>query len=149
MTESLFLKNLWYFAMHGSFLKQGKLVGKQILGEKIVFGRDENNQPFALKDNCPHRGVPLSGGWYDGKELQCAYHGWKFNHKGACTGNSLRWPMKNSIAQRSRFSSTPAVRSMVPSGFTFLKTKHSCRAQKKAFPTCWFRQTKNLCSWRK
>lgn len=85
MTESLFLKNLWYFAMHGSFLKQGKLVSKQILGEKIVFGRDENDQPFALKDNCPHRGVPLSEGWYDGKELQCAYHGWKFNHKGTCT----------------------------------------------------------------
>ena len=42
MTESLFLKNLWYFAMHGSFLVKGKLVGKEILGERIVFGRDEN-----------------------------------------------------------------------------------------------------------
>src|SRR5688572_31034191 len=82
MTESLFLKNLWYFAMHGSFLKQGKLVAKEILGEKIVFGRDENDQPFALKDNCPHRGVPLSQGWYDGKVLQCCYHGWKFDHTG-------------------------------------------------------------------
>jgi phenylpropionate dioxygenase-like ring-hydroxylating dioxygenase large terminal subunit len=85
MTESLFLRNLWYFAMHGSSLKTGKLVAKEILGERIVFGRDENNQPFALKDNCPHRGVPLSEGWYDGKEIQCSYHGWKFNNQGTCT----------------------------------------------------------------
>lgn len=86
MIESLFLKNLWYFAMHGSFLKRGKLVAKEMLGEKIVFGRDENNQPFAMKDNCPHRGVPLSMGWYDGTIIQCCYHGWKFDHSGACVG---------------------------------------------------------------
>ncbi|MBT1689044.1 aromatic ring-hydroxylating oxygenase subunit alpha [Dawidia soli] len=85
MTESLFLRNLWYFAMHGEFLKPGKLVAKEILGERIVFGRNEQGEPFALKDNCPHRGVPLSMGWYDGKEIQCCYHGWKFNHAGTCT----------------------------------------------------------------
>jgi len=85
MTESLFLKNLWYFAMHGAFLKKGKLVAKEILGERIVFGRNDAGEPFALRDNCPHRGVPLSEGWYDGKELQCCYHGWKFNHTGTCT----------------------------------------------------------------
>jgi phenylpropionate dioxygenase-like ring-hydroxylating dioxygenase large terminal subunit len=84
MTESLFLKNLWYFSMHGSFLHKGKLVAKEILGERIVFGRGEDNKPFALKDNCPHRGVPLSHGWYDGKVIQCCYHGWKFDHNGTC-----------------------------------------------------------------
>jgi len=30
---SLFIKDLWYFAFHGSFLKKGKLVPKEILGE--------------------------------------------------------------------------------------------------------------------
>jgi phenylpropionate dioxygenase-like ring-hydroxylating dioxygenase large terminal subunit len=70
--------------MHGDKLKKGKLLAKQILGERIVFGRDENNRPFALKDNCPHRGVPLSEGWYDGKVIQCCYHGWQFNHEGTC-----------------------------------------------------------------
>jgi len=71
--------------MHGSVLEKGKLKGREILGERIVFGRDENGEPFALKDNCPHRGVPLSKGWYDGKSIQCCYHGWKFNHQGTCT----------------------------------------------------------------
>jgi len=44
---SLFIKDLWYPAFHGSFLEKGKLVGKEILGEKIVFGRDGSGHPFA------------------------------------------------------------------------------------------------------
>ncbi len=84
--QPLFLKNLWYFAYHGSEIKTGKLRQKKILGETIVFGRDNNDKPFALKDNCPHRGVPLSAGWFDGETIQCCYHGWKFNCAGTCTG---------------------------------------------------------------
>lgn len=84
--QPLFLKNLWYFAYHGSEIKTGKLKQKKILGETIVFGRDKTNKPFALKDNCPHRGVPLSAGWFDGETIQCCYHGWKFNCAGTCTG---------------------------------------------------------------
>jgi phenylpropionate dioxygenase-like ring-hydroxylating dioxygenase large terminal subunit len=83
---SLFLKNLWYLAFHGSSLKAGKLTGKEMLGEKIVFGRDEQGKPFALRDNCPHRGVPLSGGWFKDYTIQCCYHGWQFDTNGACKG---------------------------------------------------------------
>jgi len=83
---SLFLKNLWYLAFHGSFLKKGELVGKEMVGEKIVIGRDSNGKVFALRDNCPHRGVPLSYGWFKDDTIQCCYHGWKFNTAGACTG---------------------------------------------------------------
>jgi phenylpropionate dioxygenase-like ring-hydroxylating dioxygenase large terminal subunit len=83
---SLYLKNLWYLAFHGSFLKKGKLTGKEILGEKIVFGRDAQGKPFALRDNCPHRGVPLSHGWFKDDCIQCCYHGWTFNTEGTCTG---------------------------------------------------------------
>jgi phenylpropionate dioxygenase-like ring-hydroxylating dioxygenase large terminal subunit len=80
----LFLKNLWYVAMYGNELKKGKLLAKEILREKLVFGRDAENKPFALKDNCPHRGVPLSCGWFDGNRIQCCYHGWEFDTKGVC-----------------------------------------------------------------
>jgi phenylpropionate dioxygenase-like ring-hydroxylating dioxygenase large terminal subunit len=86
MNESLFLKNLWYFVVHGSQLEKGKLTPREILGERIVFGRDPAGKPFALRDNCPHRGVPLSQGWYDGKEIQCCYHGWRFDTTGTCLG---------------------------------------------------------------
>lgn len=81
---SLFLRNLWYMAFHSSFLPKNKLVAKEILGERIVFGRDSNGEAFALRDNCPHRGVPLSEGWYKNDTLQCCYHGWEFGTDGVC-----------------------------------------------------------------
>jgi phenylpropionate dioxygenase-like ring-hydroxylating dioxygenase large terminal subunit len=83
--HSLFLKNLWYLAFHSSLLKKDKLVSKEILGEKIVFGRDSSGKAFALRDNCPHRGVPLSEGWFKNDTIQCCYHGWQFNIHGTCT----------------------------------------------------------------
>lgn len=82
--QPLFLRNIWYYALHGSQLKKGKLVQKQIAGEQIVIGRDPSGNPFALKDNCPHRGVPLSRGWFDGSTITCCYHGWQFDCSGVC-----------------------------------------------------------------
>lgn len=82
--QPLFLKNLWYFAFHGSKVVKGKLIQKEICGERIAFGRDKSGKPFALKDNCAHRGVPLSEGWFDGEIIQCCYHGWKFDCDGVC-----------------------------------------------------------------
>lgn len=83
--QHLFLRNMWYLALPSAKLKKGKLLSKEILGDKLVFGRSNEGEVFALRDNCPHRGVPLSYGWYDGKEIQCCYHGWKFNSDGVCT----------------------------------------------------------------
>jgi phenylpropionate dioxygenase-like ring-hydroxylating dioxygenase large terminal subunit len=82
--QPLFLRNIWYYAMHGTHLKAGKLVQKQIAGEKIVIGRNASGDAFAMKDNCPHRGVPLSHGWFDGETITCCYHGWQFNCDGEC-----------------------------------------------------------------
>jgi phenylpropionate dioxygenase-like ring-hydroxylating dioxygenase large terminal subunit len=83
--NELFLRNMWYLAMPSGMLKTGKTLPKEVLGEKLVFGRTSEGEVFALRDNCPHRGVPLSDGWFDGKEIQCCYHGWKFNSDGVCT----------------------------------------------------------------
>jgi phenylpropionate dioxygenase-like ring-hydroxylating dioxygenase large terminal subunit len=95
MAADLYLKNLWYMAFHSSFLKKGKLVGKEILGEKIVFGRDSKGEAFALRDNCPHRGVPLSEGWFENDTLQCCYHGWQFGTNGVCTNIPAITPDSN------------------------------------------------------
>ena len=38
-----------------------------------------------LRDVCPHRAFPLSFGQFDGKTVECAYHGWRFEaHTGQC-----------------------------------------------------------------
>jgi len=84
MQNGLFLKNLWYFALPGDKLKKGRLQAKELLGERIVLGRDSSGNPFALRDNCPHRGVPLSEGKFDGRAIECCYHGWQFDCSGTC-----------------------------------------------------------------
>jgi len=84
MENALFLRNLWYFALHGDKLKRGELQTKEVLGERIVLGRDSSGNPFALRDNCPHRGMPLSEGKFDGRAIQCCYHGWQFACSGTC-----------------------------------------------------------------
>jgi phenylpropionate dioxygenase-like ring-hydroxylating dioxygenase large terminal subunit len=40
---------------------------------------------FALRDTCPHRGTLLSRGSFDGREVACSYHGWRFATDGRCT----------------------------------------------------------------
>src|SRR5262245_13238653 len=83
--KDLILKNLWYLALPGDSLKAGQLVGRTVAGARIVFGRDKTGSPFALKDNCPHRGVPLSlGHVLDNGNIQCCYHGWEFDSQGVC-----------------------------------------------------------------
>jgi vanillate O-demethylase monooxygenase subunit len=39
----------------------------------------------AFPDRCPHRLCPLSAGTVIDGELQCGYHGWRFDGRGACT----------------------------------------------------------------
>ena len=84
MEDGRFLRNLWYFALEGRKLLKRRLWTKEVLGEKIAFGRNLDGMPFALRDNCPHRGVPLSEGIFDGQVIRCCYHGWEFDCTGAC-----------------------------------------------------------------
>jgi phenylpropionate dioxygenase-like ring-hydroxylating dioxygenase large terminal subunit len=79
------LHNFWYVAMPGEQLKPGKLAGKKMLGEPILLGRLAGGQVFALRDICPHRGIPLHHGWLEGDGVCCCYHGWKFQaESGQC-----------------------------------------------------------------
>ncbi|MEM9003420.1 MAG: aromatic ring-hydroxylating dioxygenase subunit alpha [Cyanobacteria bacterium P01_F01_bin.86] len=79
-----FLRNTWYHAMPSQALKAGKMVGKTLLNEPILFGRTRTGEAFAIRDLCPHRAVPLSQGWFNGEDVQCCYHGWRFNSEGHC-----------------------------------------------------------------
>lgn len=81
----MILKNLWYFAHRGHRLKRKSMVAKTLLGEPILLARDSDGNPFAVRDICPHRGIPLSKGKFDGREIECCYHGWRFNREGRCT----------------------------------------------------------------
>ncbi len=79
------LREMWYFAVPGDALRPGKMVSKKLLGEPVLLGRGADGAVFALRDICPHRGIPLSDGSFDGAEIECCYHGWRFAPTGHCT----------------------------------------------------------------
>lgn len=69
----------WYRALPGRKVRRGKLTKVTLLGVALVVGRDRQGRAFALRDACPHRGMPLSYGRFDGESVQCSFHGWKFD----------------------------------------------------------------------
>jgi phenylpropionate dioxygenase-like ring-hydroxylating dioxygenase large terminal subunit len=79
------LWGFWYPALRGEQVRGRKLVRAMLLDVPLVLGRDFAGKPFALRDVCPHRAFPLSFGQFDGKSVECAYHGWRFEaHTGQC-----------------------------------------------------------------
>jgi phenylpropionate dioxygenase-like ring-hydroxylating dioxygenase large terminal subunit len=79
------LREAWYYAVPSRRLGRRATLAKVMLGEPILIGRDAAGAPFALRDPCPHRGMPLSAGRFDGREVECCYHGWRFDTRGQCT----------------------------------------------------------------
>lgn len=80
-----FLREMWYFAVASSELKSRCTVSRTMLGEPLLIGRDSDGRVFAMSDICPHQAVPLTDGHFDGKEISCCFHGWRFDTSGTCT----------------------------------------------------------------
>jgi len=57
-----------------------------LLGQPLVLWRDAQGQPVLMTDRCPHRGARLSLGTVRENEIQCPYHGWRFDPQGVCVG---------------------------------------------------------------
>ncbi|MBL8915355.1 MAG: aromatic ring-hydroxylating dioxygenase subunit alpha [Archangium sp.] len=79
----LVVPDAWFVACATDELR-GKPLARTIQGKPLVLFRGTKNVATALLDRCPHRNVPLSMGKVVGQQLECAYHGWKFDHSGAC-----------------------------------------------------------------
>lgn len=73
----------WWIAAYGSEVKR-ELLGRKILGQSVILYRTENGEPVALSGICPHRSFPLELSKLVGDNVQCGYHGFTFDKKGAC-----------------------------------------------------------------
>jgi vanillate O-demethylase monooxygenase subunit len=83
----MFPKNAWYVACTPDEI-DGKPLGRQICGEKIVFYRGQGGKVAAVEDFCPHRGAPLSLGFVRDGNLVCGYHGLEMG----CEGKAVSMP---------------------------------------------------------
>ena len=58
-----------------------------IAGTAIALARTSDGF-FAIENNCPHAGGPMSEGWLEGSQISCPYHGWAFDLRdGKCATN--------------------------------------------------------------
>lgn len=79
------LYGFWYRALPSDRVRHNRLQKAMLLEIPLVIGRDAQGRAFAVRDACPHRGMPLSCAAFDGQQLECSYHGWKFDaHSGQC-----------------------------------------------------------------
>ena len=78
------LLDFWYPALLSRQLKRGQMRRQMLLNTPLLVCRDGAGVPFVLDDHCPHRGMPLSYGRFDGECVECCYHGWQFDREGQC-----------------------------------------------------------------
>ena len=71
----------------------------RLLGEDLVLYRDRSGQLGLIDRWCSHRRVNLAYGVVEEDGLRCQYHGWKFDHTGAC----VEQPFEQTVHPDGRF----------------------------------------------
>ncbi len=66
----------------------GQLLSVEVAGEKICLANVEG-EIYAVRDNCSHKDFPLSSGTLADTEIECSWHGARFDLE---TGRALCLP---------------------------------------------------------
>ena len=75
----------WWPVATAEQLKPDSPLPRVFFGTPLVLFRTIGGPPAALPDRCPHRSAPLSQGRVRDGEVECPYHGWRFDSMGRCT----------------------------------------------------------------
>ena len=76
----------WYPIAASSDLPFRHTFHGQLLGREFAVWRADDGYVNVWENRCLHRGVRLSIGINDGRELKCQYHGWRYaNRTAGCT----------------------------------------------------------------
>lgn len=100
----MFIRNAWYAAALSAEIK-AELFARMLLNEKVVMYRTTGGTIAALEDRCAHRQVPLSRGRLHGDQVECWYHGMRFEASGRC----VHVPGQTTIPKRACVKTFPAV----------------------------------------
>jgi phenylpropionate dioxygenase-like ring-hydroxylating dioxygenase large terminal subunit len=79
------LQDRWYVIADAAEVRTGRPLPLRRFGEEIVLWRDAQGRVAGLPDRCPHRGVPLHVGTVQGGDIECPFHGFRFDGRGQCT----------------------------------------------------------------
>ncbi len=98
--------NAWYAAAWDHEVNSMGLLARTVASTPMALYRTSDGRPVALADACWHRLAPLSMGRLVGNdEVQCPYHGLRFNSAGRCT----HMPAQETINPSAMVPSYPAV----------------------------------------
>lgn len=78
------IPNRWYPIASSSQVRSAPVALRR-MGLSLVVFRGGDGTLRCLRDRCPHRGVALSRGRVRGNEIECPYHGFRFDGAGQCT----------------------------------------------------------------
>lgn len=79
-------KNQWHPIAASTDLIHRHVYHAQLFGRELAVWRADDGHVNAWENRCLHRGVRLSIGINDGRELVCQYHGWRYaNRTAGCT----------------------------------------------------------------
>jgi len=101
------IPDYWHPVMLSRSLREGKPQSLTLFGDKIMFLR-EGGTAYALKDRCPHRGVPLSLGRREFcGTFSCRYHGWTFDLKSGALVAALTDGPESAMVGKARVATYP------------------------------------------
>ena len=78
----------------------------KLLGENLIAFRDTSGHAAIFTNSCPHRGASMFFGRNEEDGLRCVYHGWKFDHTGACVDMPSE-PAESNFRNKVRIRSYP------------------------------------------
>ncbi|GLC69204.1 hypothetical protein PLESTF_000801700 [Pleodorina starrii] len=124
----------WYPVAVVDDLDPARPHATHLLGIPIALWRDKQGAWHAVEDKCPHRLAPLSEGRIESDgTLQCSYHGWQFDGRGACTHiPQLRSDDKaHQVACASRRSCVRAFPTQIVHGLLWVRPDGSAQAHEE------------------
>lgn len=94
-------RNHWYPTINSDELQEGQPVPFELGGEKLLLNRVDG-KVYAMKDQCLHRGVPLSRKveTYTKDTITCWYHGWTYRWSDGLLCDILTDPGSKMIGSR-------------------------------------------------
>lgn len=99
-----FPHNHWWVAARTEDVGR-ELLERVVLGTPVLLYRTTDGRAVALDNRCVHRSFPLSKGKLVGDEVQCGYHGFRYDTTGAC----VCIPSQEHVASRVRVKAYPVV----------------------------------------
>jgi phenylpropionate dioxygenase-like ring-hydroxylating dioxygenase large terminal subunit len=98
--------NAWYALAWDHEVTSRSILARTVANRPMAVYRTDDGRPVALADACWHRLAPLSmGKLLGGEEIQCPYHGLRYNAAGRCTG----MPAQETVNPSAMVTSYPLV----------------------------------------